>query len=91
MPQNIRTDLAEAHQQIDKTVGHRGKSRSTTQIVLNIILYIVLVYFFLESVIDRDYWYAFVVGFLIAVSIILTLLPKYHAKEVSPGDYPYED
>jgi len=72
-------------------VEHKKKNRSVIQIVLNIVLYVVLAYFLIDSLIEKDYWYTFVVGFLIVVSIVLTLLPKYHAKEVSPGEYPYED
>jgi hypothetical protein len=61
------------------------------QILLNILLYGVLAYWLYHSLAAKDYWFAFVVLFLIAVSVALTLLPGYHASKVSPGEYPYED
>jgi hypothetical protein len=61
------------------------------QILLNILLYGFLVFWLCASVLEQDYWFAFVVLFLIAVSVVLTLLPSYHAAKVSPGEYPYED
>jgi hypothetical protein len=61
------------------------------QIFLNFLLYGFLAFWLYEAIIDRDYWYAFVVSFLIVVSVVLSLLPKYHASKPSPGSYPYED
>jgi ABC-type lipoprotein release transport system permease subunit len=61
------------------------------QILLNILLYGFLAYWLYYSIADKDYWFAFVILFLIAVSVVLTLLPAYHASKVSPGEYPYED
>lgn len=61
------------------------------QILLNVILYAFLAYWLYESIVDKDYWYTFVVGFVIIVSIVMTLLPGYHASKTSPGAYPYED
>lgn len=61
------------------------------QILLNILLYGFLAFWLYHSIADGDYWFAFVILFLIAVSVILTLLPAYHASKVSPGEYPYED
>jgi hypothetical protein len=61
------------------------------QILLNILLYGFLVYWLYHSIADQDYWFAFVVLFLIVASVVLTLLPSYHASKVSPGEYPYED
>jgi hypothetical protein len=61
------------------------------QILLNILLYGFLTYWLYHSIAEKDYWFAFVDLFLIAVSVVLTLLPSYHASNVSPGEYPYED
>ena len=61
------------------------------QIVLNIILYGILVGWLYLSAMERDWWYCFVILFVITVSVVLTLLPDYHASTVSPGEYPYED
>ncbi|HTY22263.1 MAG TPA: hypothetical protein VMC85_03980 [Desulfomonilaceae bacterium] len=61
------------------------------QIFINIVLYAVLLYWLYESIADKDYWYTFVVGFVVLVSIVMTLLPRFHASKVSPGEYPYED
>lgn len=60
-------------------------------IFLNILLYGFLAYWLYVSLVDQDYWYTFVVSFVIVVSLVLTLLPKYHASKPSPGEYPYED
>lgn len=61
------------------------------QIFLNILLYGFLAFWLYNSVIHQDWWYAFVVVFVITVSVVVTLLPGYHASKVSPGEYPYED
>jgi hypothetical protein len=61
------------------------------QIFLNIVLYGFLAFWLYNSVIHQDWWYAFVVCFVITVSVVVTLLPGYHASKVSPGEYPYED
>lgn len=61
------------------------------QIFLNILLYGFLAFWLYNSVIHQDWWYAFVVCFVITVSVVVTLLPGYHASKVSPGEYPYED
>jgi hypothetical protein len=61
------------------------------QVLINILLYIFLLYWLYESVIARDYWYCFVVLFVITVSVVVSLLPGYHASKVSPGEYPYEE
>ncbi len=61
------------------------------QVFLNILLYAFLAYWLYDSIIDKDYWYAFVVLFVVTVSVVVTLLPEYHASKVSPGEYPYED
>jgi ABC-type lipoprotein release transport system permease subunit len=61
------------------------------QIFLNILLYAFLAYWLYDSIVHKDYWYAFVVLFVVTVSVVVTLLPSYHADKVSPGSYPYED
>jgi hypothetical protein len=61
------------------------------QIFLNILLYGFLGFWLYNSIIHQDWWYAFVVTFVITVAVVVTLLPGYHAEKVSPGEYPYED
>ena len=61
------------------------------QIFLNIVLYGALAYWLITAIISQDYWYSFVVLFVSAVSVVIALLPGYHASKVSPGEYPYED
>ncbi len=61
------------------------------QIVLNILLYGFLAYWLVESLISHDWWYAFVVLFVVTVSVVVSLLPGYHVSKTSPGAYPYED
>lgn len=61
------------------------------QILVNIVLYGFLAYWLYESIAARDYWYTFVVGFVVVVSVVVSLLPNYHASKVSPGEYPYEE
>lgn len=61
------------------------------QIFLNVVLYALLGYWLYDSLVERDYWYTFVVGFVVLVAVVLSLLPSYHAEKVSPGAYPYED
>ena len=61
------------------------------QIILNIILYGALLGWLYLNWMEKDWWYCFVILFVIAVSAIVTILPGYHASKVSPGEYPYED
>ena len=61
------------------------------QIILNIILYGGLLGWLYLNVLDKDWWYCFVIVFVIAVSAVVTILPGYHASKVSPGEYHYED
>ena len=61
------------------------------QILINILLYAFLAYWLYDSLVTQDYWWTFVVAFVTIVSIVLSLLPGYHAANVSPGEYPYED
>lgn len=61
------------------------------QILVNVLLYAFLLFWLYESIVAKDYWYCFVVLFVMAVSIVVSLLPGYHASKVSPGEYPYAD
>ena len=61
------------------------------QIILNILLYGVLLGWLYINVAAQDWWYCFVILFVITVSVVVTLLPGYHSTKVSPGEYPYED
>lgn len=59
------------------------------QIVANSILYGFLVWLLYNSlVVEHDPWFAFCVGFVIMVAIIVQLMPKLHAKGLSPGRFP---
>ncbi|MBA4366873.1 MAG: hypothetical protein C0403_04465 [Desulfobacterium sp.] len=61
-------------------------------IIANIFLYGIIGYFLYESTIVKyDPWNAFVVAFVLAVSILTTLMPGLHAEKTSPGEYPYDD
>lgn len=61
------------------------------QIILNIILYVLLFGWLYLNVMSKDWWYCFVILFVIGVSGVVSLLPGYHVSKVSPGEYPYED
>ncbi len=61
------------------------------QVLLNIILYVLLLGWLYLNYVEKDWWYCFVILFVISVSVVVTLLPGYHASKVSPGEYPYED
>jgi len=61
------------------------------QVILNIVLYGALLGWLYINVAAKDWWYCFVIVFVTAVSVIVALLPGYHATKVSPGAYPYED
>jgi ABC-type lipoprotein release transport system permease subunit len=61
-------------------------------IVANIFLYGIIAFFLYEStIVEYDLWNAFVVVFVLAVSIITTMMPGLHAAKTSPGEYPYDD
>jgi len=61
-------------------------------IIANIILYGIAVFFLYEYTIKEwDPWNAFTVVFVICVAVITTLLPALHASKTSPGEYPYDD
>ena len=61
------------------------------QIILNVILYAALLGWLYINLMAKDWWYCFVIVFVISVSGVVSLLPGYHASVVSPGAYPYED
>ena len=62
------------------------------QILGNLLLYGILVYFAVDSLfLEPDPWFAFVVVFLLVVACVVTLIPGLHARGISPGEYPYED
>jgi ABC-type lipoprotein release transport system permease subunit len=61
-------------------------------IIANIFLYGIIGYFIYESaVVEYDPWNLFVVVFVLAVSLITTLMPALHVAKTSPGAYPYDD
>jgi len=58
----------------------------------NIVLYGYLLWLLYESLIKEwDPWFAFVVGFLTFIAVVIQLMPGLHAPKVTPGEYPYED
>lgn len=63
-----------------------------SQILVNVILYGILLWLAHQSiVVDRDPWFAFVVVFLLLLSVVISLVPGLRAPGVSPGEYPYDD
>jgi ABC-type antimicrobial peptide transport system permease subunit len=61
------------------------------QILLNVIFYAFLAFLMYDAtVIEQDWWFAFVVGFVIMVAVICQLMPSLHASKVSPGEFPYD-
>ena len=61
------------------------------QILLNVIFYAFLAFLMYDAtVIEQDWWFAFVVGFVITVAVICQLMPSLHASKVSPGEFPYD-
>lgn len=61
-------------------------------VIANIILYGFLLWLLYGATIKEwDPWFAFVVAFVLLVSIVIELMPGLHAPKVSPGEYPYED
>jgi hypothetical protein len=58
----------------------------------NIILYAFLVWLLYDSTIrEWDPWFAFVVGFVLVLSVVISFIPSLHAKGVSPGHYPEDE
>ncbi len=61
------------------------------QILLNLIFYAFLAFLIYDAtIIEKDYWFAFVVGFVICVAVVCQLMPSLHASKVSPGEFPYD-
>jgi hypothetical protein len=61
-------------------------------IIANVLLYGFLLWLLYGSTIKEwDPWFAFVVAFVLLVSVVIELMPGLHAPKVSPGEYPYED
>lgn len=61
------------------------------QLAINVIFYAFLAWLLYDAVlVEHDWWFAFVVGFVVLVAIIVQLMPGLHASKVSPGEYPYE-
>jgi hypothetical protein len=61
------------------------------QILLNVIFYAFLAWLFYDAtVVEHDPWFAFVVGFVILVAIVVQLMPSLHTSKVSPGEFPYD-
>ena len=61
------------------------------QIIANVILYGFLVWLLYDSLIaEWDPFFAFVVGFVMMVAVVVQLMPGLHATHPSPGEYPYE-
>jgi len=62
------------------------------QIMANLVLYGFLVWLLYDSTIAKwDPWFAFVVGFVLVLAVVISLIPALHAPRVSPGQYPYDD
>jgi hypothetical protein len=62
------------------------------QVLINVILYAFLLWLLYENTIKEwDPWTAFVIGFVLLLSVVVSLLPGLHARGVSPGEYPYDE
>ncbi len=62
------------------------------QISINAALYGFLLWLLYDSTLGEwDPWFAFVVAFVLALAIVVSLIPSLHAPKVSPGKYPYDD
>jgi hypothetical protein len=61
-------------------------------ILANIALYAFLLWLLYDSTIHEwDPWFAFVVGFVLVLAVVISLIPSLRAPSVSPGTYPYDD
>ena len=61
-------------------------------IICNIALYGFLLWLLYDSTIHEwDPWFAFVVGFVLVLAVIISLIPSMRAPSMSPGTYPYDD
>jgi len=58
----------------------------------NILLYGFLLWLLYGSTIHEwDPWFAFVVGFVLILAIVVSLFPSLRAKGLSPGHYPEDE
>ena len=61
------------------------------QILINVVFYAFLAWLFYDAtVVEQDFWFAFVIGFVILVAGIVQFMPGLHASKVSPGEFPYD-
>lgn len=66
--------------------------KSIVSIGSNIILYGFLFWLLYDSTVHEwDPWFAFVVGFVLVLAIVVSMVPSLRAKGVSPGVYPSGD
>jgi hypothetical protein len=66
--------------------------RKPAQVLANLVLYGVLIYYAIDStIIEFDPWFAFVVWFLLIVAVVIAIVPGLRAKSVSPGEYPDDE
>ena len=62
------------------------------QLLANVVLYAFLAWLLYDStIVEWDPWFAFVVGFVIVLAIVLSVIPALHAASPSPGEYPYDN
>ncbi len=62
------------------------------QIICNVVLYGFLLWLFYDATLrEWDPWFAAVVGFVLVLSVVVSVIPRLHAPTVSPGRYPYDD
>jgi hypothetical protein len=62
------------------------------QVAANLVLYGFLAWLLYDSTLrEWDPWFAFVVGFVLVLAIVITLIPSLRVPKVSPGAYPYDD
>ncbi len=62
------------------------------QLLANLVLYAFLAWLLYDStIVEWDPWFAFVVGFVIVLAIVLSVIPSLHATSPSPGEYPYDN
>ncbi|MCX6543299.1 MAG: hypothetical protein NTV05_02670 [Acidobacteria bacterium] len=66
--------------------------KKPTQLLANLVLYGVLIYYAVDSTfVEFDPWFAFVVWFLLIVAAVISTVPGLRAKSVSPGEYPSDE
>ena len=58
------------------------------QILINVILYAALLGWLYINLMAKDWWYCFVILFVISVSGVVALLPGYHASSSVTGRLP---